>query len=338
LARHRRPVTAAACLSLGNDARFSASRAFTIRFVAVYLLLGDDEERKARGVERLRRSRNAESYDASETAPEAVVCACNSYSLFGEGPFVVVKNLEAWNAAQKAVVVSYLEDPAPEADLVLLGKKLGARERLLAAVKKTGEVHAFEQPTGKALVRWVVGHAERAGLELPEDVAEGLISRCSGDKRRLASETEKLALYVVGRPATEGDVGALCPPDVQSNIFAFVDSLAAGDRARALGLLEDLISTGEPLLRLTHMVRRQFRLVARARALFARGASQGEAARDLKVPPFVARKLKEQARSLDDEDLEEALDLVLNLERGLKGGSDLGDELQVELAVLKLSD
>jgi DNA polymerase-3 subunit delta len=305
--------------------------------VAVYLLLGDDEERKARGVEKLRRGRNAESYDASEMSPEAVVSACNSYSLFGEGPFVVVRNLDAWNAAQKAVIVAYLEDPAPEADLVLVGKKLGARERLLAAAKRSGGVHTFEQPTGKALVRWVVGHAEGLGLALPEDVTAGLIERCSGDKQRLANETEKLALYVAGRPATHEDVEALCPPDVQSNVFAFVDSLAAGDRARAVGLLEDLMSTGEPPLRLTYMVRRQFRLVARARALFERGASQGEVAKELKVPPFVARKLDEQGRGMSDEELERALALVLDLERGLKGGSDLGDELQVELAVLKLS-
>jgi DNA polymerase-3 subunit delta len=305
--------------------------------VAFYLLLGDDEERKARGVGKLRRGRDAESYDASETAPEAVVSACNSYSLFGDGPFVVVKNLDAWNAAQKAVIVGYLEDPAPEADLVLLGKKLGARERLLSAAKKAGEVHNFEQPTGKALLRWVVGHAKGLDLDLPEDVAQELVDRCSGDKQRLLTETEKLALYVADRPATAEDVEALCPPDVQSNIFAFVDALAAGERARALKLLEDLISTGEPPLRVTYMVRRQFRLVARARALFARGASHGEVAKALKVPPFVARKLEEQARGLGDEDLEDALALVLELERGLKGGSDLGDEVQVELAVLKLS-
>jgi DNA polymerase III subunit delta len=305
--------------------------------VAAYLLLGDDEERKARGVEKLRRGREVESYDAFETTPEAVVSACNSYSLFGEGPFVIVRNLDAWNAAQKAVVVDYLDNPAPEADLVLLGKKLGARERLLAAVKKSGEVHNLEQPTGKALVRWVVGHAKGLGLDLPDDVAGSLIERCSGDKQRLVTETEKLALYVSDRPATEEDVEALCPPDVQSNIFAFVDALGAGDRGRAIRLLEALISTGEPPLRATYMVRRQFRLVARARALFARGASQGEVARELKVPPFVARKLEEQARGSSDEDLEGALGLILDLERGLKGGSDLGDELQVELAVLKLS-
>ena len=305
--------------------------------MAVYLLLGDDEERKDRGVEKLRRGREVESYDASETTPEAVVSACNSYSLFGEGPFVVVKNLDAWNAAQKAVVVDYLGDPAPEADLVLLGKKLGSRERLLAALKKSGEVHNFEQPTGKAFVRWAVGHAKGIGLELSEDVATSLIERCSGDKQRLVTEMEKLALYVSGRPATEDDVEALCPPDVQSNIFAFVDALGAGDRGSAIRLLEALIATGEPPLRATYMVRRQFRLLARARALFARGTSHGEVARELKVPPFVVRKLEEQARVASDEDLEEALGLILDLERGLKGGSDLGDELQVELAVLKLS-
>jgi DNA polymerase-3 subunit delta len=306
--------------------------------VGVYLLLGDDEERKARGVERLRGDRAVEAFDASETGPEAVVAACNSYSLFGEGPFVLVRNLDAWNAANKAVVVDYLKNPAQGADLVLLGKKLGAREKLLAAVKEWGEVHNFDQPTGKALVEWVVGHAKRLGLDLPEDVARNLIDRCSGEKMRLTSELEKLALYVGGDTATREDVEELSPPDVQSNIFAFVDSLAAGDRGRALKLLEDLISTGEPPLRVTYMVRRQFGLVARARALFDGGASQREVASELKVPPFVARKLEEQARGLGEDDLERALALVLDLERGLKGGSDLGDELQVELAVLKLSD
>jgi DNA polymerase-3 subunit delta len=305
--------------------------------MGIYLLLGDDEERKARGVERLRGGRTVEAYDASETGPEAVVSACNSYSLFGEGPFVLVRNLDAWNAAQKAVVVDYLANPAPAADLVLLGKKLGAREKLLAAVKKSGEVYNLEQPTGKALVEWAVGHAKKLGLNLPEDVARNLTERCSGDKMRLTSELEKLSLYVGEDTATREDVEVLCPPDVQSNIFAFVDSLAAGDRGRTLKLLEDLISTGEPPLRVTYMVRRQFGLVARARALFERGASQRDVASDLKVPPFVARKLEEQARRLDEEDLERALALALDLERGLKGGSDLGDELQIELAVLKLS-
>jgi len=306
--------------------------------MTVYLLLGDDEERKARGVEKLRAGRTIEAYDASVTSPETIVSACNSFSLFGEGPFVVLKDLDAWNAAQKAVILDYLKDPAPGSDLILLGKKLGARERLLSAVKNSGEVHTFEQPTGKALVRWVVSHAKKLGLDLPEDVAEDLTSRCSGDKMRLLQETEKLALYVGGATATYDDVAALCPPDVQSNIFAFVDSLAAGKRDRAIRLLEDLISTGEPPLRLAFMIRRQFQLVARARALIERGIPRKEVASQLKVPPFVARKLEEQSRMLDEENLERALARIQDLESGLKGRSDLSDELQVEMSVLGLSE
>ncbi len=306
--------------------------------MTVYLLLGDDEERKSRGVEKLRAGRTVEAYDASETSPGTLVSACNSFSLFGEGPFVVLKNLDAWNAAQKAVIVDYLKDPSPGSDLILLGKKLGARERLLSAVKNSGEVHSFDQPTGKALVRWLVGHAKKMDLDLPEDVAEDLTKRCSGDKMRLLQETEKLALYVGDRTTTHDDVAVLCLPDVQSNIFAFVDSLAAGQRDKALALLEDLISTGEPPLRLTFMIRRQFQLVARARALIERGAPQKEIASQLKVPPFVARKLEEQGRKLDEKDLERALAQIQDLEGGLKGGSYLSDELQVEMTVLGLSE
>src|SRR5215204_2470866 len=306
--------------------------------MTVYLLLGDDDEKKSRGVEKLRAGRTVEAYDASEIRPETLVSACNSFSLFGEGPFVVLKDLDAWNAAQKAVIVDYLEDPSPGSDLILIGKKLGARERLLSAVKNAGEVHTFDQPTGKALVRWLVGYANKMDLDLPEDVAEALANRCSGDKMRLLQETEKLALYVGDGTATCDDVAALCPPDVQSNIFAFVDSLAAGERDRALKLLEDLVDTGEPPLRLTFMIRRQFQLVARARALLERGTPQKEIASQLKVPPFVARKLEEQGRKLGSEDLDCALNLVLGLESGLKGGNDLSDELQVEMTVLGLSE
>src|SRR5919107_900747 len=270
--------------------------------MTVYLLLGDDEERKTRGVEKLRNDRAAETYDAAEAGPESVVSACNSYSLFGEGTFVLVRNLDAWNASQKAQIVNYLENPSPEADLVMLGEKLGVREKLLAAVKKTGEIHDFQQPTGKALAKWTIGHAKKQGLELPEDVA------------------------------------ALVPPDLQSNIFRFVDALSAGERDRALELLETLLSTNDPPMRILYMIRRQFRLLARSRAHFKSGASRSEVASALKVPPFVAKKLEEQSGKMHEEDLEKALAHVLDLERGLKGGSDLGDELQVELTVLRLSD
>ncbi|MBA2440796.1 MAG: DNA polymerase III subunit delta [Rubrobacter sp.] len=305
--------------------------------MAVYLLLGDDEERKARGVERLRRDRAAEAYDAQDASPEAVVSACNSYSLFGDGTFVLVKNLDAWNAAQKAKILDYLQDPSPETDLVLLGKKLGAREKLLAAVKETGEVHDFEQPTGKALTKWTVGYAKKQGLPIPETVASELNDRCSGDKARLVREVEKLALYTGGEEATLEDVEALCTPDLQSNIFAFVDALSSGDRGKALRLLEDLTGAGEPPLRIAYMVRRQFHLLARAQALYGRGAPQREVASTLKVPPFVARKLEEQGRKLSETDLEEALARTTELERGLKGGRDLGPELLMELAVVELS-
>ena len=81
--------------------------------MSIYLLLGDDEERKARSVEKLSGGRPVDAYDAAESSPETVVSACNSYSLFGQAPFVLVNNLDTWNAAQKARILEYLENPSP---------------------------------------------------------------------------------------------------------------------------------------------------------------------------------------------------------------------------------
>jgi DNA polymerase-3 subunit delta len=269
-----------------------------------------------------------------------VISACNSYSLFGDGAFVVLRNLDAWNAAQKAKIVEYLKNPSPETDLVLIGKKLGAREKLLSAVKEAGEVYELDQPTGKALVKWLAGYARDQGVSLPDPVAQDLITRCSSDKRRLARESEKISLYVAadGREeATLADVAALCPPDLQSNIFAFVDALAAGDRGQALNMLEALSGSGEPPLRLAYMVRRQFQMLARSASLRGRGSPQKEIASTLKVPPFVAKKLEDQGRRLGEDDMERALETITHLELGLKGGSDLSDELQMERAMIQLS-
>lgn len=304
--------------------------------MSIYLLLGDDEERKRRSVAKLGGGRSADSFDASESSPESAVAACNSGNLFGEGSFVVVRNLDAWNASQKALLVDYMKSPAPETDLVLLGTKLNARERLLAAAKEAGEVHTFDQPKGKELVRWAVKYAGARGLELPQEVAQELVDRCSEEKQRLGTELEKLALYADGE-ASLADVRTLVAPSVESNIFAFVDALAAGDRQRLVALLESLFEAGEPPLRVTFMVRRQFNLISRARSMVEAGVPPKETAGALKVPPFVARKLGDQAKQLGDSELERALELVLDLEAGLKGGRELEPELQVELAVMKLS-
>ena len=75
--------------------------------MTVYLLLGDDEERKSRGVEKLR----AEGRSRHTTPRRPVRNARLGLQLLlpiREGPFVVLKNLDAWNAAQKAVIVDYL--------------------------------------------------------------------------------------------------------------------------------------------------------------------------------------------------------------------------------------
>ena len=238
-------------LTLGLLGRFSETpiflerQEFTIGFVAVYLLLGDDEERKARGVEKLRRGREVESYDASEITPEAAVSACNSYSSSARGrssssgtstPGTPPRRRLWWTTW----IIRRRRRPRPAREEARgAGEALGGGQEVRRGPQLRAAHRGRRSSGGPSATRGL-------GLDLPDDVAGSLIERCSGDKQRLVTEMEKLALYVSDRPATGEDLEALCPPDVQSNIFAFVDSLGAGDRGKAIKLLEDLISTGEP--------------------------------------------------------------------------------------------
>lgn len=312
--------------------------------MTIYLLYGDDEELKNRSVEKARAGRNAETFDAADSTPEAVLSACNSFSLFGDSVFVLVRNLDAWNAAQKAKMLDHVASPPEGSDLVMLASKMAARDKLLTAVGKSGQAHEFKQQTGKALEKWLVGHAKRTGLIVPDDVARELITRCSGDKSRLVKEIEKLSLYCGGEngenkngEATLEAVDLLIAPDVQSNIFEFVDALGAGRSGRAVETLERLAASGEAPMKVMVMIRRQLRLIARAKSHISRGTPRPEISKELKVAPFVAKKLDDQSRRFSDDDIERALAIVLDLERGLKGGSELPEAMQVELATLRLT-
>ena len=108
------------------------------------------------------------------------------------------------------------------------------------------------------------------------------------------------------------------------------------ERGQARLLLEDF--EGALADYSSYIAKEEHNDFGRSRALIERGIPRKEIASLLKVPPFVARKLEEQGRELDEEDLEGALAQIQGLESGLKGGSDLSDELQVELTVLGLSE
>jgi DNA polymerase-3 subunit delta len=159
------------------------------------------------------------------------------------------------------------------------------------------------------------------------------VALAGGGLRDLAHEVEKVAAYVGDRAVvTPADVAAVASRLGEASIFTLVDAVGGGQMATALRALHDNLATHEPL-QVLFMIARQFRLILRAHHLAGRG---GAVADRLGVPPFVARKVTEQARRFRAGQFPGIFAALEEADRAIKSGSPA--RLVLETLIVRLCD
>src|SRR5262249_38523001 len=114
-----------------------------------------------------------------------------------------------------------------------------------------------------AMVRRV---ASEFGKRVAPDAHQLIARRAGADTGMLASELEKLCVYVGERASIESaDVRAVFRDMGEAWIFDFTGARAARRLGDALPLLRGLSEQGEPPLRLLAMISREIRLLLLAR-------------------------------------------------------------------------
>ena len=101
----------------------------------------------------------------------------------------------------------------------------------------------FEKNSPTRLSSWVAKHLEHNGVRASADVCAFIIERCGRDMFNLASETDKLAFYVLssGRDAlTKEDVMKVATAVADYDAYAFTNAIGARRRDEALEILRDM--------------------------------------------------------------------------------------------------
>jgi DNA polymerase-3 subunit delta len=179
-----------------------------------------------------------------------------------------------------AQIADYLKQPTPRTVLVFECSrydfsgddrpKLERVEKFYSAIANVVEFRHFTPELCRALAQEL---AKKHGLKIGYPELAALLDAVGGDASRLASEMEKLSLYVEsGRAVTMDDIRCLVPNAAQSTIFSLVNALGKRDRAGALHSLDILIREGEYLPLALTFLSTQFRL-----ALAAKEAGIGSA-------------------------------------------------------------
>ena len=310
-----------------------------------YLLSGTDRPKIARALRRLRDRVGddaTEQLSAREATGDDAVATCNAMGLFvGNGRLVIVDEVERWKADDVKAVASYLAAPAPATVLALVAGDLKADSALAKAVKKGGELLAYEVPK-RRLPEWVAEQFARLGAKADRDACRALVEVVGDDLDELSSEIDKLATWAGGEPITVAAVEQLAVGRAETPIFSLTDAWGRRDVGAVLAMTESLLErthrtrSGE-LLRIVASLVGHVGRVRRAQRLADEGVRARDAAGKLKMHPFAAEKAFAQAANFSADELSLALVRLAELDAAAKGGSRMPAELALDRTLVDVT-
>jgi DNA polymerase III delta subunit len=261
-------------------------------------------------------------------------------TLFGGGTLVVVRQPGSIlrEAAARERLLGLVVRVAPGnalcfCDLLASGSKgLPVQQATLrdAVGALGGEVREFAALSRERMDGWITSRAAELEISLAPGIARLIGERIGAyvregdvDRRRMSelanAELEKLALYRPGGTITRDDVEELVAEAVPGSTWALLDALGARRTSEAATLAERLLRDATPLPVLLTQVHRRLRDLIVIRDHLAAGTRPPDLVRELKLQPFRAQKLAEQARTWEQPELDEALTDLQELDMLSKG-------------------
>jgi DNA polymerase III subunit delta len=280
---------------------------------------------------------NNDVFDLKEKGLAAALATAQTLPMMARRRLVVGKAIDEVKAADLEPLAAYAEDPNPATCLLLIAEKVDVRFKAFQVLKKRGYLHVFAPLRDQALAGWVRGEARARKLTIAPDAAEALATAAGPDLGRLSQALDLLALYAGGKGITVDDVEDLVAETRERGIFELTKSIGAGNVARSLALLTNMLRNREPALRIQYMLARHLRQVWRAKELAASGAGRNEIAAGVGINPYFLDDVLVPARRMSRAALERAFDRLYTADVELKS-SKLDPEIALSRLVQTLAE
>jgi DNA polymerase-3 subunit delta len=363
--------------SFASTDRFLAEIASPATLRPGYILLGDEAFLYQRCRQAVltalappeARDFSLHDFDLADTTIFEVLDCAQTPSLMAPFQVIFVRNLKLLygrgsKKAEFAAIDAYFRSPNPQAVLLFVADHLRIptdlrkmdfqdKERYDRIRETLGDWCGMVELARVAesdAVRWVTQEAEARGIRFDPDAARELVDALGADMMLVASEMEKLCLFVGGSSTVEGknritlgDVETMVLAAKQRSLYELTDAISQRDRTRALLLLHGLLnaSDGGEDVAIGHlyMLARTFRQMLIILEKNVRDSRDLWAAlwQGFRMPPFAAEDLIRQARRYKSRrELTRALRLVAKADLELRS-SPANKLLVLERLVLALS-
>jgi DNA polymerase-3 subunit delta len=303
-------------------------------------------------------------YDLSQTSLTDVVDDARALSLFASQRLILATSAEAAlprvlraanedededapSGASDSELAAYIKSPTPGTLLLFEAtrfdlegeekKKTDRIRKFYSAITNVVEFKRFDADEARVEL---TGMARRMKLSIDPAAAALLVEALAADVGRIATELEKLSLYVgQGGTVTADVVQALVPDARASTAFALVNALGRGDRARAMASLDALCRENEYLPLSLAFLSSQYRQALAARRAGLQSAQQVQSYfSKAGVPMWGSRseQVAQTAQKRSEEQLEIGLKLIFEADRDLRSARP-DDRIVMEQFIIRLT-
>jgi len=262
----------------------------------------------------------------SETAAGGLTLATlgelSAPSLFSSVRCVVVRQLEELPEESVDGLLSYAASPAEDVALVLVhsggqrGSGVLTKLRKLPAVveAKSAELKASEFP------QFVIAEAKRYGARMDGEAATTLVQSVGQDLRSLSAAAHQLTNDFPGESINAEKVKRYFGGRAEAKSFAVADAAFSGRRQVAMEELRWALDGGTPPVLVTSAFAGGVRGLARYHSAPPR-LKEADLAREVGVPPWKLRTLRDQSRGWNDAGLSKAIRAVAQADADIKGAA-----------------
>ncbi|MFL6061904.1 MAG: DNA polymerase III subunit delta [Marmoricola sp.] len=292
----------------------------------ITLVTGPEEflaERTVQSVRAAVRRHDAEA-ELSETSADQLTMATlgelAAPSLFSSTRCVVVRSFEDLPEESVDGLLDYAAAPVEDVALVLVHGGGQKGSGVLTKLRKQPGVTEVKSVALKAseYPSFVLGELRSLKVKADADAASFLVQAVGQDLRSLAAACSQLAGDFDGQPLDIEKVKTYFGGRAEAKSFSVADHAISGKTSQALEELRWALDSGTAPVLITSAVAGGLRSLAKYKSA-PRGMRDTDLMREVGVPSWKLRVLRDQARGWDDGGIARAIRLVANADAEIKG-------------------
>ncbi len=295
----------------------------------IYFLYGPDTYRSREKLRELVKNNsdgfNIQKVDGSRLSADELNKHIATNDLFSQKKFLIVEGLASKDSKAKEDVVEFLRklEFDNSSFLIFYDSQVDKRSVVFKVLnKKADEAYSFDELKPAEMDVWLQNQINQIGLNIDNINFNKLAISLGSDTWLAIGELGKLKAYKGDKEVIYEDIDLLVRGKLDDDIFKLTDMIVNNNKREAVKLLKDQLELGSNEIYLLTMIVRQFRILIQLKSV-----NSADAARVLKLHPFVVQKSLPMVKKYSMEQLKDIYQKLLEIDLKLKSSKVSGETL-----------